>query len=220
MGELGHAHFWICPWPWTQHGTTQYWTYSKSILYSACFCLNHNENQIIWENKQNSIWLYGPNPVYLPFATCFPALGVAEFDRRLISCETACQDEWQVCVALWDDHVRGKYTKKGKLGSGSTRKFIQQSEFSALINLCRDQGKTQIWNANWIQCSTLQILSKLSCFFALRTSALWAMRFLKSTQKPRFLGPVREMHLRPCSHSFVTSKAVKCLLTHILCMTL
>lgn len=132
--------------------------------YSPCFCLNHNENQIIWENKQKSIWLYGLYPVYLRFTTCFPALGVAEFDRRLISCETACQNEWQVFVALWDDHVRGKYKKEGKLGSESTLKCIQQSEISALVNLSRDHGKSQIWNANWIQCTTLQILSKLSCF--------------------------------------------------------
>lgn len=90
-------------------------------------------------------------------------LGVAEFDRGLIPCETACQDEWQLFVALWDDHVQGKYTKEEKLGGGSTIKFMQQSEISTLVNFSRDRRKTQVWNANWIQCTT-QILSKLLNF--------------------------------------------------------
>lgn len=141
--------------------------FNISTTNSPCFCLNNNRNQIIWENKQKSAWLNGLSPVYLPvaaFATCFPALGVAEFDRELIPCETACQDEWQVFVALWDDHVQGKYAKEENLGGGSTIKFMQQSEISTLVNFSRDRRKTQVWNANWIQCTTLQILSKLFNF--------------------------------------------------------
>lgn len=54
--------------------------------------------------------------------------------------------------------------RKEKLGGGSTIKFMQQSEISMLVNFSRDRRKTRVWNAKWIQCTTLQILSKLFNF--------------------------------------------------------
>lgn len=136
--------------------------FNISITYSPCFCLNNNRNQIIWENNRND---YMDRALFtfllLHLQPAFKLWGWL-FDRKLIPCETACQDDWQVFVALWDDHVPGKYIKEGKLGSGFTIKVLQQSGISTLVNLSGDQRKTQVWNANWIQCTTLQILSKIA----------------------------------------------------------
>lgn len=66
-------------------------------------------------------------------------------------------------------------------------KCIQQSEISTLVNLRRDQRKTEAWNANWVQCTTLQILSKLFHFGFENKRTLsqrWGFKVLPKAQIP------------------------------------
>lgn len=197
-----------------QHSIVQYCTYSSWL------CLKNHGNCIIWENKHKYIWMYGINPVGPPvaaFAVYFPALAVAEFDGSSSLGETACQDEWQVFVASGDDHARGKYTKGGKLGSGP--QAYGPKQVCALIWARGRQQKAHMTctSASY-SVPKCQMLSQLHHFRFENKPTLsqrWGFKVHPNSwdQRGRCIRGSG-------SHAFVANRAVKCLLSHILCMTL